>query len=391
MMHTLYIIHDRSKTKVGITSRDLSKRLKEYNTHNAHWELVESFNVDAKTAKHIESTVKHFYKARKSSGGGDEWFDIPPDEIAALIRNLLATNNHAPSSGTPILHEIRPNSAVQDAQSALRTILHVLHGSTSVQENSQKPTKDELATLREKKQSLQNKIREGFSKAFALGLHRDMLDNYRIAGISICPPNLKHVSNPSLDAVREAIWRGQGRIEPPYFDHADLFYHLAPLSTGANYAFCSAITFQPYVEIDSDRWMCMRTEISSYAEDVGWIATEHPEWSWYFPEKTTLFLLQPKTPARETARQFNSSFKRFVIEHAKKYQLKKIPRIEDVLQQIIYDDCFPLDVESFDQLNGAYLYKFRQMRLDDEEPEDKELIEVYELLFDEWLKNGGSH
>lgn len=376
MTHTLYIISDRSKTKIGFTSRSLEQRLKEYNTHNAHWELFESFRMDAESAKQIESTVKHFYKARRSSSGGDEWFDVPPNDVVTLIRSLIAANESGSASEYLILHKIRPNSEVLKAQSELHSLLNREPSCfQGTQENIQK-----------KKETLQSQIRSAFAKAFRLGLHKSMLDQHPIAGISICPPDLKHAkTSSSLNTVREAIWRGQGCIEPPFLDHEDYFYHLAPLSTrAASYAFCSAITFQPYIGDSRQRLADMREKISSYAEDVGWMATEHPEWNWYFPGKTTLFLLIPKTTLRETIHQFDESFKKFVVERVKRYELMNIPRIQDVLERIVYDDCFPLDVKSFSQLNMQYIAKFLRMRLDMEDPEDRELIAAYEFLFAEW-------
>jgi len=141
---------------------------------------------------------------------------------------------------------------------------------------------------------------------------------------------------------------------------------------------------QPYVNIGSDRWKTMFKEMSEYADKVGWYCTDHSEWSWYYPSKTALVMMQPKTPIQETLELFEASFKKFVVETWKKYQRLLIPRLEDVIERIVYDDCFPLNVTSLDQLNSEYLHRFRRMKLDWEDPDDRELIEAYKFLFNEW-------
>ncbi|RMH38121.1 MAG: hypothetical protein D6694_12705 [Gammaproteobacteria bacterium] len=370
MGYTLYIIADGSKSKIGITSRKLEKRLKEYDTHNPHWRLVETFNLSENDARAVERSIKAYFSPRKSGSGGEEWFDVPSEEMVSLVRGLIAQADRNPSIGNPIFHTIVPNIRAQKAMAELEEII-----SSGVDDG------------KDKKSKLRAIVREEFIRAFSLGISHDALYmNYKFSGKTICPPDLEHALNIDSKEVQEAIWKGQGRIDPPYSDHEEFFYHLAPLASGTFYAFCSSLVIQPYADFHSEEWKEKFSSLRAYAEQVGWHCFDHSEWSWYWPGKTALAILQPKTPISRTLSRFSTSFKKFVVESLKKYQGIGVPRLDEVIERIVYDDCFPLDIKNFESLNSDYLGKIRHLELDSRDPDDAALIQAYKYLFNEWLK-----
>jgi len=199
----------------------------------------------------------------------------------------------------------------------------------------------------------------------------------------LCPPDLSKASDPSTTALIEALWRGEGRIDPPHKDHVEFFYELMPLSTGAFFAFCSAYVLMPYL-ITEHEWRNKVKEVKIYADQVGWNCAEHNDWSWYYPGKTGLIILQPKTPIQETLALFDSSFRKFAIEFKKKYEINQLPYLTEVVESIADDACFPLDVRNFNELYENFIRKYYHMRFDPEDPDDNAHIEAYKFLFAEW-------
>jgi len=215
MAYTLYIIADGLKTKIGITSRPLAKRLKEYDTHNPHWKLFDSLEMEEETAKRIERSVKAFFKQSLSASGGDEWFDVPASTVDSFVRQLLAASidNNTPR----IFHTVHPSSEASQAIYELQSLIDL---------QNQPDSKADKEKLAKEETALRCKIREEFANAFGLGLPRNVLEDgtYWIAGWTICPPDLMNARSPNAIDVKEAIWRGQGRIDPPPFGSLRTFF-----------------------------------------------------------------------------------------------------------------------------------------------------------------------
>lgn len=82
-MYFLYIINDISNhIKVGIT-KDLSKRMNCYKTHNPTFKICEVFPLDKEIAIAVELSIKRKFK-RFSIIGRDEWFSINLEEIKSF-------------------------------------------------------------------------------------------------------------------------------------------------------------------------------------------------------------------------------------------------------------------------------------------------------------------
>jgi len=385
MTDSLYVLADGTKSKIGFTSRPLEKRLKEYNTHNPHWSLESHMESDDVDLRIIENTIKAFYKPYKIKGRGEEWFNVSAIEMTRLVHLLVTQAQLAHSSHNRSSHKIPISEIAAIALGALEDSLSIEREGKSV---------DDLKTLQKRIDDNRGIVRKEFASAFCLGFssHELQTRSFVVAAKNICPPDLSKTPDQRSPELTEAIFRGEGRIEPPYKDHEERFYVTFPLPTGGVVAFCSALVLMPYRfdgfdGFDDEKWLEKVKEIKQYADIVGWCCTEHSEWSWHAPKSTGLVILQPKTPMYEILSMFEKSFRKFIIENEKIYELEMKPRLSEVVNLIANDACFPLDVESFDDLYNGYIRKYCRMRYDFEDQDDKELIQAYKFLFSEWKKD----
>jgi hypothetical protein len=139
-------------------------------------------------------------------------------------------------------------------------------------------------------------------------------------------------------------------------------------------------------------------EIAEAAEQLGLFMSEHAEWSWHSPSEehedsgTTLFLFQLRTPVRTILRQWDASFRKWVIERSKMLKQEKFAdrkALMRIVEGIVGDATFPLTVNSLQGLVEEYLARywwFDIKRLD----EDVQL-QAYDMLFDKWSKGEGGN
>jgi len=254
--------------------------------------------------------------------------------------------------------------------------------------NPEKCSKKEIERWQENKDSQKKIIRREFASTFGLGIHRNDLisDSSRIVAVRNPPAaDIQHTRTPYPPTLYEAVRRNM--IDPPFKDHAEIFYQLARLSGGAYVAFCSAYVSMPYKHHYTDgSWRQAMYKMSEYADEVGWTCAEHSEWSWHGPGETGLVIFQPKTLCADTIKAFSSSVRKYVIEHEKKLSLDLInnPCLGRIVEDIVHDANFPLDVENFDSLYSTYLHPVARITIDDDDADDLQLREAFEFIFSQW-------
>ena len=88
-MGIVYLLCELSNTserfKVGVTKRDVNKRIKELSTGNSNEiHLVNKF--ESEYYKKVESSLHRKFHAYKTSEGGTEWFDLPVNEVIGFTK-----------------------------------------------------------------------------------------------------------------------------------------------------------------------------------------------------------------------------------------------------------------------------------------------------------------
>lgn len=354
MSSHIYILTDGTNTKIGKTT-SFDKRMASYNTHNANVQFVKKYPCSEEEATRIETLIKAIFKD-KLVGKGREWFAVTSSEVDRYVSTLLfkpATNNSKPSN-----HGV---NLTQEAIQLKEEILSALTDGVSVADK-----KENLASL--------------FANKFQLGIpeHKLPLDDIQIKdGMNV---DLNHCDIRS-DLVTKSVMSNQ--IQMPFDRHYYRFFHLYKLPTSYYVAFCSAKVSMPYIEVLNDD---NQEKIFETANAVGWQSTVHNDWSWYYPNKTGLILYQPKTPISEKINLFEKSFRRWVIENQVILQQEKFGNkvwMKKVIEDISYDNTFPFDVNSFEELCAKYLGVFWYIT-----PEEDDGIDwqkrAYKLLFEKW-------
>jgi hypothetical protein len=352
----IYIVADGLNTKIGITT-DFEKRMASYVTHNPTARLFKSYSCTLEDAKRIELTIKTAFK-NKLSSSSREWFSVSPSIIDRYVSTLLYT--HIQDEVLPSMHGVQlPNEAYE--------LLKQLSVGIEKRQKTD-PIKEEFAEL--------------FAAKFNLGIPEHKLPDETVfkdgmaVDFNYC--NLKS------DIVKNGIKTNYIRM--PFDDHCYRFFHLNRLSSGHYGAFCSAEVSMPYLEAIQKREDI--DEIIEAANDLGWYCTLHNDWSWWYPNKTALILYQPKTPITNKLALFDKSFRKWVIERREILKHEPYSNREDlekVIEDTVYDNTFPLDVGSFDDLCNKYLKPFWGITADDEY--DEWLKDSYRYLFEKWEGN----
>jgi hypothetical protein len=87
-MGTVYLLCELSNTeryKIGVTRRDVDKRIKECQTGNANpIHLVNKF--ESEHYKKVESWLHRRYHSCKVIEGGTEWFDLPAEDVIGFTK-----------------------------------------------------------------------------------------------------------------------------------------------------------------------------------------------------------------------------------------------------------------------------------------------------------------
>ncbi|QLQ26162.1 MAG: GIY-YIG nuclease family protein [Dechloromonas sp.] len=409
----IYILTDGNNTKIGITT-DLDKRIAGYTTHNPNFKIYKTIEADSKEAKRIETVIKQVFKDELVAG--KEWFAVHPEVIDRYVSVLLqkpAAMDMLPSMhGIPltaearflkerILSELGEKDPSADADiKRLRELKASLYShyvddepivpkpeTVNILEEIEK-TSARLGQIDKARRSKKDRLAELFADKFKLGFPRHKLpdDVIERSGLVLdwgyCDRN--------SEIVRKAVESNYVRL--PYEDHATGFFHLVRLGSGNYVAVETASVSMPYkraVEGKTD-------EIFEVAERLGLFMSEHSEWSWHSPSEehedsgTTLFLFQPRTPVQTILRQWDSSFRKWVIERSKRLKQEKFvnPKtLNKAVDDIVNDATFPLTVDSLQGVVDEYLAPYWWLDMDrlDEDVQ----LQAYALLFEKWRGGEG--
>ena len=354
----LYIIVNGSHTKIGITN-DLDKRLASYKTHNPSFQVYKTFEADYKEAKRVETAIKQLFKD-ELSGQGKEWFSVPPEKLELYVSTLLA--KPASEKLTPSMHEVRLTDEAQKLKSQILDALENMEGYS------------------DKANPIKEQLQEVFSNRFKLGIlsHKLPGDISVRDGMSVDLNCCQKDSKRAIDGIKNNY------VKMPHDDHVRSFYHLVRLSTGHYVAIATAKASLPY----PPNFDGYEDEIVNAANEVGWYCTFHHEWSWHQPDGTKLVLFQKKTPVQTILRDWEDSFRKFIIERSK--LLSQLPFndrevLNKVIEDITRDSTFPLTVKSLEDFCDCYLGKFWYYSL--EEIDTDKFLQAYKLLFSEWNKS----
>ena len=83
VVYLLCELSDNERFKIGVTKRDVDKRIKELSTGNSN-EIINKF--ESEYYKKVESSLHRKFHTYKTSEGGTEWFDLPVDEVIGFTK-----------------------------------------------------------------------------------------------------------------------------------------------------------------------------------------------------------------------------------------------------------------------------------------------------------------
>lgn len=326
----IYIIRDGDKAKIG-KSTNLERRLPAYKTHNPNHEVFKTYPCSAEQAHRIELLIKQVFKANLV-GQGKEWFSVSAEEMDRFVRSLLDSSSIV-SESMPSLHGVKLTSEADE-------LLGNIYQAIEKRENSQ-PLKDRFAEI--------------FGKVFGLGIpHHKLPDD--LLSREYPRVDLNHSTSPlASNLVIKAVTSVQSF---PHSDHCWNFYHLLKLSSGCSFAVCTAEVSMPYLERLEGN---VEREVFNHAKELGLWATFHHDWSWWYPTKTALILWQPRTPVSQFLSRWENSFRKWVMERREVLKFEDYADA-DALLRTIEDVCddkhFPLQFESYEELQKKYLGPF---------------------------------
>lgn len=404
MSSFIYILTDGTNTKIGKTI-SFDKRMSSYNTHNANVQLVKKYPCSEDEATRVETFIKNLFK-EQLVGKGKEWFSVPSDEIDRYVSSLLfkpATSDIKPANhGVKLTEEAfklkeeilsglsgsgRNENDIDRARDLRNAYLSYIDANNDVSAKAVKKEYEDVSNKISKAYydsitSKKEQLATLFATKFQLGIpeHKLPVDDIQIKdGMGV---DLNHCDMES-SLVSKSV--KNNRVEMPFDDHCYRFFHLYKLPTGYYVAFCSAVVSMPYIqELKEDN----QEKIFEASREVGWHSTIHNDWSWHSPDKTGLVLYQPKTSISQKVELFDKSFRRWVIENQVVLQQEKFGNkewLKKVIEDISYDNGFPLDVSSFEELCDKYLYVFWYISaVDDEELGIDWQVRAFRFLFDKW-------
>lgn len=358
MSSHIYILTDGVNTKIGITI-DLAKRMASYHTHNANIQLIKKYPCTDDEAKRVEAAIKTIFKDHQT-GKGKEWFSVSHETIERYVSNLL--DKPQSNAVLPSLHGVRKTQEAFDLQ--------------------EKITK--AVTTRGKGEAaikLKEEFAEYFGTKFSLGIPEHRLPENILFRNNLCIDTNHSLKRMDSTLVRESV--ANNFVQMPCDDHVYRYFHLAPLSSGYFIALCTARVSMPYMRrLESEK---TNSEIVDYARALGLYATFHHEWSWWYPDRTALILYQPKTPISQTLKQWESSFKKWVIERQEMLKHESFPdpeTLEKTIEDIARDNSFPLEIQTYQELCEKYFQPFMNFGWEDGEPHWQK--EAHEFLIGRW-------
>ena len=85
VVYLLCELSDNERFKIGVTKRDVDKRIKELSTGNSsEIHLVNKF--ESEHYKKVESSLHRKFHNYKTNEGGTEWFDLPVNEVVGFTK-----------------------------------------------------------------------------------------------------------------------------------------------------------------------------------------------------------------------------------------------------------------------------------------------------------------
>lgn len=354
----IYILTDGINTKIGITV-DLDKRLSSYNTHNPNYQTFKTYPCDIEEAKRIEIIIKQMFK-NKLSGKSKEWFNVRPEIVNRYVSVMLEKSTE--TDVTPAMHGVKlTNEAFELKQKITRAV-----------EKKEQVSSDEFYSRKET-------FAELFASRFGLGIPQHKLPEDIVIRDGLCVDisYCDKKSNLSKKGVRDNY------VRMPYDDHTYSFYHLIKLASGHYVAVCTARVSMPYLPTIEGK----KDEIIEAANQVGWHATFHHDWSWYYPDESGLILFQQQTSVSRKLNLWDSSFRKWVIERSeilKQEKFKDKDALEKAIEDLVDDCTFPLEISNYQELCDKYLEPFWGIVNSDDEEEKHWLKDAYALLLDKW-------
>lgn len=331
----------------------MEKRLAAYKTHNPDAQLFTSFTFSSiQEARHIENIIKRQFRAQQA-GDGKEWFSVPPEQIANAV-NALNVDDTLAVASNPLLHRSRVPIEVQDWLYEITKLIDA---------------KSLTSSERAKKQVLKEKCKKAFSLYFGLGLTELQLDDRKFAIKNYPAVDLLalHKKGKQLSPNAQKTLKGHPLNFPGSSHHCN-FWRLHKLSSGHSIAYAHTVISMPYCDhwSEADR-ESFESQSAEFAADVGWSFSDHNDWSWHFPGRTALHVFQMSTPSTEIERLFSKSFRKFIIENEKqlKNEAGSDTDMKTVIEDIVEDKSFPLDIEDIDSLYNKYLtpvWSFRRTK-----------------------------
>lgn len=331
-----------------------------YATHNVNASLVRHYSCEIEEARKVETAIKFIFKDNISSKS-KEWFSIAPEIIDKYVYTLLER---------PIKNNILPS-----AHGVKLTPVAAKHQETLLHQIENKDSKERI-----KKDTTKCLIAEHFASCFSLGIPEHKLPEGLIVIKDFESVDKDYCKSPKISpSVKNAVQYNY--IAFPKDDHVCRFFHLVRLATGHFVAICTARVSMPYLEAIKDKG-CIQN-IGDLANEFGWMCTLHHDWSWHYPEQTGLLLFQPKTSVATILGRWNNSFRKWVIE---RQELLKFAHFDDksllekAIGDIVFDNTFPLDINSYEELCDKYLVPFLSIEKDD----DFFLKDAYKSLITQW-------
>lgn len=164
----------------------------------------------------------------------------------------------------------------------------------------------------------------------------------------------------------------------PRADHVFNFYRLVSDLNNVCIAVCISKISMPYTHDIRE----VEAASVEFAENIGWTVTFKHEWSWHYPSKTGLFIYQQKTPSDTTLKLWQTSFKLWVMLNKKLLIAKCIKDsvyLDMCIEDITWDNTFPLNVNSYEELRDNYLIPYLHVGYENDEDKEEDDYEEFFL------------
>ena len=342
----LYVISSNGASKIGVTS-DIDGRLRSYHTHNHDIALHSLVTLDESKARSLEAAVKSQF-AQHKVGRGMEWFKVAPGVMQEFVVGQCKNHGGSATLKTPASRSysaLIPPRPYTDIVTEIHNAQEQL-GRYSVLDQCVAANK-----CREKIEKLKQKAMELFAAAFDIGVPEHKLpDNLVYKEGLLCRDS-------SSNASVTAAWQAG-------LDHVESFYVVLPTDNGVA-AFVSAMVSMPYPGRQVDY---------EVLDDLGWVLTEHNDWSWY-GFGTHCHIIEHETEPAHRFYGWARSFERWVLGNQKWLDLER--RYPRAMGQILAYDINPTvaNCDSRQSIANRYKEQSRWWYCSDE----------YCALIDEWL------